>query len=62
MPIKNSNLQKAMAAGSAMSGALLFCGGLGYFLFNKYHEKFYLLAGLIIGAIIGMYEIYKQIK
>ena len=62
MPPKNSNLQKAMAAGSAMSGALLLCGGIGYFLSNKYDQQLYLLIGLLLGVAVGMYEIYKQIK
>ena len=62
MPLKNSNLQKAMAAGSAMSGSLLLCGGIGYFLSHKYDQQLYLLIGLLLGVAVGMYEIYKQIK
>ena len=62
MSQKNSNLQKAMSAGSAMSGSLIVCGGIGYFLSEKYNQEFYLLIGLIFGAIVGMYEIYKLIK
>ncbi len=63
MSKKNTNLQKAMAAGSSMTGSLIVCGGLGYFLYQKYeHNIYYLAGGLILGAIVGMYEIYKQIK
>ena len=64
MPKKNTNLQKAMAAGSAMTGSLAVCGGIGYLLSQKFEvgSIYYLAGGLIFGTIIGMYEIYKQIN
>ena len=63
MTKKNTNLQKAMAAGSSMTGALIVCGGIGYLLYQKLEYNIYYLAGgLILGTIVGMYEIYKQIK
>ena len=63
MPKKNTSLQKAMSAGSTMTGSLLVCGGIGYYISLKNDDNhYYLIGGLILGIIIGMYEIYKQIK
>ena len=59
---KQTSLQKAVSAGSAMTGALVVCGGVGYYIFLKTNNKYYLIGGLILGAIVGMYEIYKQIR
>ena len=62
MPKKNTSLQKAVSAGSAMTGSLAVCGGIGYYISLKNENHYYLVGGLILGVIVGMYEIYKQIK
>ena len=58
----NSNLQKAITAGFSMAGSLLVCGGISYIIANKYDNPLFLMIGLFIGAFIGLYEIYRQIK
>tara|TARA_Y100000996_G_scaffold394779_1_gene359408 strand:+ start:174 stop:362 length:189 start_codon:yes stop_codon:yes gene_type:complete len=56
------NFQKAMSAGYTLLGSILALGGIGYYLFNKYDNILWLIAMLIIGIVVGMYELYKQIK
>jgi len=58
----SSNLHKAIIAGSSMTGYLFTFGILSYILANKFDNNFYLIIGLIIGAVLGLYEVFRQIK
>ena len=58
----NNSLQKAMSASSTLIGSLLFFGIFGYYLSIKYQNKFWFIGLLILGAMIGLYDLYKQIK
>jgi len=56
------NFQRSMSAGYTLLGSILVLGGIGYYLFNKYNNILWLIVMLIIGIVVGMYELYKQIK
>ena len=59
----DTNLQKAMSAAYTLLGAVLVLGGLGYYLSNKYNNMFVWVITLsLLGLIVGMYELYKQMK
>ena len=58
----NKNLQKALSASSTLIGSLLLCGLIGYFLKIKFDNFLWVVIFLILGAIIGLYELYKQIN
>ena len=58
----DTNLQKAMTAGYTLLGSILVLGGIGYYFSNKYNNILWLIGLLILGLIVGMYELYKQIK
>ena len=58
----DTNLQKAMSGAYTLLGAILVLGGIGYYLSTKYHNILWLIVLSIIGLIVGMYELYKQIK
>ena len=58
----NRNFQKAMTAAYALLGSILGLGGLGYYLFIQYDNILWFIGLLLFGVIIGMYELYKQIK
>tara|TARA_B100000686_G_C16386991_1_gene760473 strand:- start:155 stop:343 length:189 start_codon:yes stop_codon:yes gene_type:complete len=58
----DTNLQKAMTAGYTLLGSILVLGGIGYYFFNKYDNIFWFIGLFILGLIVGMYELYKQIK
>jgi len=55
-------LQIAISVSYTLLGAILLCGGIGYYLSKKFQNPFLFFGGLILGAIIGLYELYKQIK
>ena len=56
------SLQKAIGASYSVLGALALFGIGGYYL-DKYmgNENFWLIIGLLLGVIIGMYELAKYI-
>ena len=56
------NFQKAISASYTLLGAILVLGGVGYFLFQKYNNISWLITFLILGVVVGMYELYKHIK
>ena len=58
----DTNLQKAMSAGYTLLGSILILGGIGYYLSNEYNNILWLIGLLILGLIVGMYELYKQMK
>ena len=58
---KNS-LQKAIGASYSVLGALALFGFGGYWL-DRYrgNENFWLIIGLLLGVVVGMYELAKFI-
>ena len=56
------NLQKAIGASYSVLGALALFGFGGYWL-DRYRgsEKFWLIIGLFLGVVVGMYELAKFI-
>ena len=56
------SLQKAIGASYSVLGALAFFGFGGYWL-DRYreNEKFWLIIGLLLGVVVGMYELAKYI-
>ena len=58
----DTNLQKTMSAAYTLLGSLLCSGAIGYYLSHKYETIIWLILFLILGTIVGMYELYKQIK
>ena len=57
----NRSLQKALSISSTILGSLVLLGGTGYFLSKKFNNDLWLLL-IIVGAIVGLYELYKQIN
>ena len=61
---KNSrkSLQKAIGASYSILGALALFGFGGYWL-DRYRESgnFWLIIGLMLGVVVGMYELAKFI-
>ena len=57
-----NSLQKAIGASYSMLGALALFGFGGYWL-DRYRgsESFWLIIGLLMGVVIGMYELAKYI-
>ena len=56
------SLQKAIGASYSVLGALAFFGFGGYWL-DRYreNENFWLIIGLLLGVVVGMYELAKYI-
>jgi len=56
------SLQKAIGASYSVLGALALFGFGGYWL-DRYRgsEKFWLIIGLLLGVVVGMYELAKYI-
>jgi len=63
MPDKNkSNLRQAMSAAYSVLGALMLFGGVGYWLDKRSGgDTWWLLIGLILGVVVGMYELAKMV-
>ena len=58
----NKNLQKAISISSTILGSILLFGIIGFFLKNKFDNAVWLIVCLILGSVIGLYEMYKQIN
>ena len=56
------SLQKAIGASYSVLGALALFGIGGYYL-DRYrgNENFWLIIGLLLGVVVGMYELAKFI-
>ena len=56
------SLQKAIGASYSIVGALALFGFCGYWL-DRYRgsENFWLIIGLLLGVIVGLYELSKYI-
>ena len=60
MPPAPGASKKAISAAYTLTGALLGLGLLGYYLDTKLDTKPYLLlAGLLLGVVVGLYELWK---
>ena len=52
----------AASAGYALIGAILVCGGAGYALDAwKGTSPWFLLGGLVLGLVVGFYELAKTV-
>ena len=58
----DTNLQKAMSAAYTLLGSVLVLGGIGYYFSNKYSNILWFISLSMVGVIIGMYELYKQMR
>ena len=58
----DTNFQKAISVAYTLLGSVLVLGGIGYYLSTKYNNMIWLITLSILGVVIGMYELYKQIK
>ena len=58
----NKNLHKAISTSYTLVGSILFFGCLGYLLNKRFNDKNWFIGLLILGAIVGLYETYKQIN
>ena len=57
-----NSLQKAIGASYSILGALALFGIGGYWLDRyKGNENFWLIIGLLLGVLVGMYELAKFI-
>ena len=62
MKLRNKNFQKAITASYTLVGSIIFFGALGYILKIKLNNETWLIVCLILGSVIGLYELYKQIN
>jgi len=58
----NNKLQQALSISSTILGSVLFCLTVGYILYQKFNNLFWLLFFALLGIIIGLYEAFKQIN
>ena len=58
----NKNFHKAISASYTLVGSVILFGGIGYILKMKFSNDNWLIGCLITGALIGLYELYKQIN
>ena len=56
------NFSKTITAAYTLLGSMLVFGGLGYYLSITYNNNVWFMSLLLLGAIVGMYELYKRIK
>ena len=57
-----NSLQKAIGASYSILGALALFGFGGYWLDRQRgNENFWLIIGLLLGVVVGMYELAKYI-
>ena len=58
----NKSLNKAIGASYTILGSLSFFGFGGYLLDDYFGENnFWLIVGLLLGVVIGLYELAKYI-
>tara|TARA_B100000315_G_C14181480_1_gene409112 strand:- start:126 stop:326 length:201 start_codon:yes stop_codon:yes gene_type:complete len=57
-----NGFQKAIGASYTILGSLAFFGLIGYWLDQKIGgESFWVIIGLLLGVVVGMYELAKYI-
>ncbi len=60
--MKSDGSGKYMAAASTMTGSVLGCSAVGYYLDQKFNWPQYgVLVGALLGVLVGMYELYKSL-
>ena len=55
------NFQKNISTAYILLGSILGLGIIGFILSQKYNNQILFISFLLIGCIIGMYELYKRI-
>ena len=55
------NFQKNISTAYILLGSILGLGIVGFILSQKYNNQIWFISFLLIGCIIGMYELYKRI-
>ena len=55
------NFQKNISTAYILLGSILGLGIAGFILSEKYNNQIWFISFLLIGCIIGMYELYKRI-
>jgi len=58
----NNKLQQALSVSSTILGSVLLCLTVGYILYQKFNNLFWLLFFALLGIIVGLYEAFKQIN
>ena len=56
------NFSKTITTAYTLLGSFLVFGGLGYYLSTTYNNSVWFMSFLILGAVVGMYELYKRIN
>ena len=56
------NFQKNISTAYILLGSILGLGIVGYILSHKYNNQIWFISFLLLGAAIGLYELYKRIK
>ena len=56
------NFQKNISTAYILLGSILGLGIIGFILSQKYNNQIWFISFLLIGCIIGMYELYKTIQ
>ena len=56
------NFQKNISTSYILLGSILGLGTFGYILSIKYNNQVWFLIFLVLGIIIGMYELYKRLN
>ena len=56
------NFQKNISTAYILLGSILGLGIVGFILSQKYNNQIWFMSFLLIGCIIGMYELYKRIN
>ena len=55
------DFQKNISTAYILLGSILGLGGMGYLLSEKFNNQMWIVSFLLIGAILGLYELYKRI-
>ena len=56
------NFSKTITTAYTLLGSFLVFGGLGYYLSTTYDNSIWFVSLLMVGVIVGMYELYKRIN
>ena len=56
------NFQKNISTAYILLGSILGLGIIGFILSQKYNNQIWFISLLLIGCIIGMYELYKRLN
>ena len=56
------DFQKNISTAYILLGSILGLGMVGFILSQKYNNQIWFISFLLIGCLIGMYELYKRIN